>query len=112
MLANSPASALRSSERALKTAKSEETYRMVASLASARASARSDEERARLEAAAGNRRPEFWDTAVRLHDELRTARLMAYLRQRPPLATAGYSILIYRLDQAMLDAALRGPAPY
>lgn len=94
------------------TAKSEETYRMLASLASARASARSDEDRGRLEAAAGNRRPEFWDTAVRLHDELRTARLMAYLRERPPLASAGYSILIYRLDQAMLDAALRGPAPY
>jgi hypothetical protein len=94
------------------TAKSEETYRMLSTLAAARASAQSDQARARLEAAAGNNRPEFWTSAVRLHDELRTARLMAYLRQRPPLASAGYSILIYRVDQAMLDAALRGPAPY
>ncbi len=94
------------------SSKSEETYRMVASLAAARAAARTDQEQARLEAAAGNSRPQFWDTAVRLHDELRTARLMAYLRQRPPIASAGHSILIYRLDQAMLDAALRGPAPY
>jgi hypothetical protein len=94
------------------TAKSEETYRMLASLARARAAAQSEEDRARLETAAGNARPEFWNSAVRLHDELRTARLMAYLRQRPPTANAGYSILIYQLDQTMLDAALTGPAPY
>jgi hypothetical protein len=37
---------------------------------------------------------------------------MAYLRRRQPDANAGYSILIYRLTQADLDAALHGPAPY
>jgi hypothetical protein len=94
------------------TAKSEETYRMMSPLAAARSAAQTEEERSRLEAAAGNRRPEFWNSALRLHDELRTARLMAYLRRRQPDANAGYSILIYRLTQADLDAALRGPAPY
>lgn len=93
-------------------AKSEETYRMISTLATARSGAQGEDERARLEAAAGNSRPEFWNSAVRLHDELRTARLMAYLRRRQPDANAGYSILIYRLTQADLDAALRGPAPY
>ena len=93
-------------------AKSEETYRMMSSLAAARSSAQTPEERARLDAAAGNSRPEFWTSAVRLHDELRIARLMAYLRRRHPDASAGYSILIYRLTPADLDAALRGPAPY
>jgi hypothetical protein len=94
------------------TAKSEETYRMMSSLAAARSAAQTEEERSKLEAAAGNRRPEFWNSALRLHDELRTARLMAYLRRRQPDANAGYSILIYRLTQADLDAVLRGPAPY
>lgn len=40
--------------------------------------------------------------------QLRFARLCHYLRARRPDDMIGYSILIYRLDQAELDAALNG----
>ena len=40
---------------------------------------------------------------------LRFSRLCKYLQSRIPDANAGYSILIYRLDAAELDAALHGP---
>ena len=39
---------------------------------------------------------------------LRFARLCHYLRARQPDAQPGYSILVYRLDQAELDGALHG----
>lgn len=40
--------------------------------------------------------------------QLRFARLCQYLRARPPDAMIGYSILIFRLTQSELDAALNG----
>ncbi len=42
------------------------------------------------------------------YDRLRFARLTTYLRIRQADAMIGYSILIYRLDQAELDAVLHG----
>lgn len=49
-----------------------------------------------------------WEIAWRLYAQLRFARLCHYLRARQPDATAGYSILIYRVDQKELDNALNG----
>lgn len=43
--------------------------------------------------------------------KLRFARLCAYLRAREPDDMVNYSILIYDLDQAELDAALQSPVP-
>jgi 4-amino-4-deoxy-L-arabinose transferase-like glycosyltransferase len=43
------------------------------------------------------------------YDLLRFARLCHYLRARPADATVGYSILLYRLTQSEVDAALNGP---
>lgn len=42
------------------------------------------------------------------YDQLRFARLCHYLRARQPDAQPGYSILVYRLTQAEIDAALNG----
>jgi 4-amino-4-deoxy-L-arabinose transferase-like glycosyltransferase len=42
------------------------------------------------------------------YDTIRFARLCHYLRARQPDAQPGYSILVYRLDQAEIDAALNG----
>jgi hypothetical protein len=47
--------------------------------------------------------------AYRVYDQLRFGRLAAYLRQREPDAHVGYSILIYRLSETQIRAALRGP---
>ena len=49
----------------------------------------------------------FEDTWARYH-LLRFARLCQYLRARQPDAQPGYSILVYRLDQAELNDALHG----
>lgn len=43
------------------------------------------------------------------YDELRFARLCHYLRTRTPEAMIGYSILVYRLNEADLTDALGGP---
>jgi hypothetical protein len=51
-----------------------------------------------------------WANGWALFESLRFGRLCRYLRTRPPDATAGYSILIYRLDQHELDAALASDA--
>jgi 4-amino-4-deoxy-L-arabinose transferase-like glycosyltransferase len=45
--------------------------------------------------------------AYRAYDQLRFGRLAAYLRRREPDAHVGYSILIYRLSEQQLHAALR-----
>jgi hypothetical protein len=42
-------------------------------------------------------------------DELRLARLCAYLRKREPDERITYGVLVYELNQAQLDEALRGP---
>ncbi|SDS09173.1 glycosyltransferase family 39 protein [Opitutus sp. GAS368] len=49
-----------------------------------------------------------WTKAWKQFEQLRFARLCHYLRARQPDAQPGYSILVYRLDQAELDAALNG----
>jgi hypothetical protein len=43
------------------------------------------------------------------YDQLRFARLCAYLRARQPDAAIGYSIFVYRLSQAEVDDAVNGP---
>jgi hypothetical protein len=49
--------------------------------------------------------------AFLLYDQFRFARLCAFLRQREPDDEVGYSILIYRLSDADIQRALRGPRP-
>jgi hypothetical protein len=49
-----------------------------------------------------------WNQAWKDYEELRFARLCHYLRMRRPDAMVGYSILVFRLDQAELNAALLG----
>jgi 4-amino-4-deoxy-L-arabinose transferase-like glycosyltransferase len=52
---------------------------------------------------------EDFEKTWRRYDTLRFARLCHYLRVRPPDATVGFSIFIYRLTAAEVDAALNGP---
>jgi 4-amino-4-deoxy-L-arabinose transferase-like glycosyltransferase len=54
---------------------------------------------------------EFWWRTFLQFDQMRLGRLAAFLRHREPDAQVGYSILIYRLTDADVDAALNGPAP-
>ncbi|MBL9214676.1 MAG: glycosyltransferase family 39 protein [Opitutaceae bacterium] len=54
--------------------------------------------------------PLGWSAKWYQYEQLRFARLCQYLRARRPDAMAGYSILIYRLTQEEVDAALNGPA--
>jgi hypothetical protein len=53
----------------------------------------------------------YWHDLFRQYDQLRTGRLVAFLRHRQPDAMVGYSILIYRLSDADVDHALNGPVP-
>jgi hypothetical protein len=52
-----------------------------------------------------------WLNALNDFDELRFARLAAFLRRREPDDHIGHSILVYRLTDADLDRALHGPPP-
>jgi hypothetical protein len=54
---------------------------------------------------------EYWQQLFAQFDQMRTGRLVAFLRGREPDATIGYSILIYRLTDADVDRALTGPVP-
>ncbi len=54
---------------------------------------------------------EYWAQLFPQFDQLRTGRLVAFLRRRQPDAMVGYSILIYRLTDADVAEALKGPAP-
>jgi hypothetical protein len=56
--------------------------------------------------------PGFWDQQLELLENLRFARLCAWLRQQddPPFHV-GHTIFIWKLDQAALDAAFNGPPP-
>jgi hypothetical protein len=47
-----------------------------------------------------------WEQTWLRYDTLRFARLCAHLRTREPDAMIGYSILIYRVNEAELAAAL------
>jgi len=49
------------------------------------------------------------DQVLRGYAQLRTARLLAFLRHREPDARAAFSILIFRLSAEDLGAALEGP---
>lgn len=51
---------------------------------------------------------EEWTNAWKRYELLRFARLCHYLRARQPEAQPGYSMLVYRLDQAEIDDALNG----
>ena len=57
--------------------------------------------------------PEIWTREITLYEDLRFARLCAWLRRKggPPQDQAGYSICIWKLDAAQLDNALLGPPP-
>jgi hypothetical protein len=46
---------------------------------------------------------------IQRYDDLRLARLCAYLRKREPDERITYGILVYELNQAQLDEALSGP---
>ena len=67
--------------------------------------ARHSEKRAVYEQAAPADR---WHNSWKRYEQLRFARLCYSLRVRTPDAIIGYSILIYRLDQRELDAAING----
>jgi hypothetical protein len=54
---------------------------------------------------------QYWPDLFAQFDQLRTGRLVAFLRRRQPDATIGYSILIYRLSDGDVSSALNGPAP-
>jgi len=51
-----------------------------------------------------------WRRLASDFDELRLARLSAYLRRRAPDDQIGYSILIFRLDDREVQEALTGPS--
>jgi hypothetical protein len=51
----------------------------------------------------------YWRQLFGDLDQLRTGRLLAFLRQRRPDAMVGYSILIYRLTDADVGRALNDP---
>jgi hypothetical protein len=53
-------------------------------------------------------RPEIWAMAWNRYEQLRFARLCHYLRARGPDAFAGYSILIFRLEESELQKAVDG----
>jgi hypothetical protein len=54
---------------------------------------------------------QYWHDLFREFDQLRTGRLVAFLRNRQPDAMVGYSILIYRLTDRDVALAVNGPAP-
>jgi hypothetical protein len=54
---------------------------------------------------------DYWRQLFVQTDQLRTGRLVAFLRRRQPDAMVGYSILIYRLTDADVAEALTGPVP-
>ncbi len=54
---------------------------------------------------------QYWHDLFRQFDQLRTGRLVAFLRNRQPDAMVGYSILIYRVTDRDVALAVNGPAP-
>ncbi|MDD5262498.1 MAG: hypothetical protein PHD76_11700 [Methylacidiphilales bacterium] len=50
----------------------------------------------------------YWEQRIAAYEQLRFARLCAWLRQREPDDEVGYSILIYRLSDADVQQALSG----
>jgi hypothetical protein len=62
-------------------------------------------------AALRQHRASEWETLLPQFEMFRFARLTAYLRRREPDGNINYSILVYRLSEADLAAALDGPPP-
>jgi hypothetical protein len=54
---------------------------------------------------------DFWWRLFHLVEQLRFARLAAFLRQREPDANVGHSILIYRLTDDEVSRAVSGASP-
>jgi hypothetical protein len=52
-----------------------------------------------------------WADEFKNYEQLRTARLAAYLRRREPDEQIGHSILVYRVSDQDLNRALGGPQP-
>jgi hypothetical protein len=73
----------------------------------ARASGNEDEKAALLRQTGDD----YWRQLFVQTDQLRTGRLVAFLRRRQPDAMVGYSILIYRLTDGDVAEALTGPVP-
>ena len=55
--------------------------------------------------------PDLEDRREQTFHQLQFARLCAFLRRQQPAVEIGYSILIYKVDEAMLRQALLGPPP-
>ena len=53
----------------------------------------------------------YWPQLFAQFDQMRTGRLIAFLRRRQPDAMVGYSILIYRLSDADVTQAVDRPMP-
>lgn len=87
----------------------ETNYQAARKNASIFAEAAHDEQR--LSALIAQTGEPYWQQLFAQFDQLRTGRLVAYLRRRKPHAMAGYSILIYVLSNAEVDEALNGPPP-
>jgi hypothetical protein len=68
-------------------------------------------DRPRVDAMLAARGEAYWVSLLEEYDQLRISRLMAWLRQREPTTMIGYSILVYRLNDADVAEALLGPAP-
>jgi hypothetical protein len=73
-----------------------------------RSTADNPKDRAALIAQTGE---DFWWKLFHLIENLRFARLAAYLRRRTPDANIGHSILVYRLTDEDVARAVAGPAP-
>ena len=54
---------------------------------------------------------EYWHHGFRMWEQLRFSRLLARVRQMEPIAMVGHSILIYRLTDQDIRAALLDPPP-
>jgi hypothetical protein len=52
-----------------------------------------------------------WVQAIETFEKLQTLRLISLLNQRKPDDNIGYSILVYRLNEAQVTQALSGPPP-
>jgi hypothetical protein len=70
-----------------------------------------DDNRTARADAMGKREPEEWQVILRRFEEIRFARLTAFLRQREPDDTIASGVLVYRLADADIAAALEGPPP-
>jgi hypothetical protein len=69
------------------------------------------EDRAARSAALQRHEPEWWQATLRRFEEIRFARLTAFLRRRAPDDEINFAVLVYRLSDADIASALEGPSP-